>query len=81
MVKHLKWMPVEIKGIAFAVLYGLTFLPLTVIVYGIDPWAYIVADIPFQINMAIGNFISLLLLFERLTKIMNKEKENATLNY
>lgn len=81
LVKRINWLPIEIKGIVFASLYGFTFLPLTVLVYGIDPWAYIVADIPFQINMAIGNFISLALLFKRLTKLMNKEKENATLNY
>lgn len=80
-VKRLKWMPIEIKGIVFAVLYGLTFLPLTVIVYGIDPWAYIVADIPFQINMAIGNTITLALLFKRLTKLMKREKDNVTFNY
>jgi len=81
MTKRMAKIKIEIKGIIFAVVYGLTFMPLTVIVYGLDPWAYILADIPFQINMAVGNFVSLLLLFDRLTHIMNKEKENATLNY
>lgn len=58
------------KGVFFATLYGLMFLPLTVIVYGIDPWAYIVADIPFQINMMASNVITLTLFFIPLKKAL-----------
>ena len=59
-----------IKSIAFAFVYGWVFLPLTVIVYGIDPIAYLIADIPFQINMAISNVLTIGLIYPILNKVI-----------
>lgn len=56
-------------SLLFAIFYGLSFLPLTWLIYRIDPWAYILADIPFQTNMAISNVATMLLLFEPLVKV------------
>lgn len=56
-------------SIMFGVVYGLSFLPLTWLVYRIDPWVYIIADIPFQLNMIISNLITMLLLFDPLVKV------------
>lgn len=75
LVKELKGLPVYIKGVPFAYLYGLMFMPLTVIVYGVDWWAYIVADFPFATTMAIGNLLSLSLLFERLNKFYKEFRQ------
>lgn len=58
------------KSIGFAFLYGWVFLPLTVIVYGINPVAYLVADIPFQINMAISNVLTIGLIYPILNKVI-----------
>jgi hypothetical protein len=71
MVKS-KWLDISIatKGVFFAVIYGLMFMPLTVIVYGIDPWAYIVADIPFQISMMSSNIVTLTLFYIPLKKLL-----------
>jgi hypothetical protein len=61
-----------IKSIGFAFVYGWTFLPLTWVIYRIDPVAYLIADIPFQINMAVSNIITIELLFLKLNKLIKK---------
>lgn len=68
LVKQVKFIPVYIKGAIFAYLYGLIFMPFTVIVYGVNWWSYIVADFPFATTMAISNLLTLSLLFSRLSK-------------
>jgi len=68
LVKQIKFVPVYIKGFLFAYLYGLIFMPFTVIVYKVNWWSYIVADFPFASTMAIGNILTLALLFDRLSK-------------
>jgi len=71
MVKR-QWLDISIatKGVFFAIIYGLMFMPLSVLVYGIDPVAYIVADIPFQISMMVSNIITLTLLYIPLKKVL-----------
>ena len=59
-----------IKSIGFAFVYGWVFMPLTVIVYGINPIAYLIADIPFQINMAISNVLTIGLIYPTLDKVI-----------
>ena len=59
-----------IKSIGFAFVYGWVFMPLTVIVYGIDPIAYLIADIPFQINMAASNVLTIGLLYPPIKKAL-----------
>lgn len=68
-VKSVK-LPVYISGVFFAYLYGLLFMPLTVMVYGVDWWGYLVADFPFATSMAIGNLLTLSLLYEKLSKFL-----------
>lgn len=68
LVKQVKFIPLYIKSVPFAYLYGLIFMPFSVIFYGINWWAYIVADFPFATMMAIGNILTLSLLFEHLSK-------------
>ena len=63
-------------SIPFGILYGLAFIPLRAFIGGIDIRAYIIADIPFQINMMISNIITISLLFKPLNnafKIITKE--------
>lgn len=62
------WLPVT--GAIFAYLYGALFMPLTVIVYGVDWWGYLIADFPYATAMAIGNVLTLSLLHKRLTKLL-----------
>ena len=72
MVKSNLPISIATKGVFFATLYGLMFMPLTVIVYGIDPWAYITADIPFQINMMVSNVLTLTLFYIPLKKVLTE---------
>lgn len=72
MVKSNLPISIATKGVFFATLYGLMFLPLTVLVYGIDPWAYIVADIPFQVNMMASNVVTLTLFYIPLKKLLTE---------
>jgi len=58
------------KGFVFAFIYGLAFMPLTVIVYNIDPWAYLVADFPFSLTLAVSNFVTLLWLYQPIKRLV-----------
>lgn len=64
-------------GVLFGSIYGIVFMPLTVLIYGIDPWAYLIADIPFQINMIISNVLTITILFSVLDKIFNIATQEA----
>jgi hypothetical protein len=70
MVKSKLDISIATKGVFFAVIYGIMFMPLTVIVYGIDPWAYLIADIPFQISMMASNIVTLTFLYIPLQKAL-----------
>lgn len=59
-----------VAGAIFAYLYGALFMPLTVIIYGVDWWGYLVADFPFATTMALGNVLTLSLLHKRLTNLL-----------
>ena len=66
------------KSVLFAFVYGWSFLPLTWIVYRIDPVAYLIADIPFQINMAISNLLTIGLIYPVLEKVITKYEHIRT---
>jgi len=68
LIKQFKAVPAYIKSFFFAYLYGAMFMPLTVIVYKVDWWGYLVADFPFATTMAITNILTFVLLFDRLSK-------------
>lgn len=57
----------------YGLVYGMWFLPLTVIVYGVSPLAYIISDIPFAILMSVSSFITVLLLSQRVNAIIRSK--------
>ena len=63
----------------FASIYGFTFAIFAWVLADIDIIAYLIADIPFQIYMAIGNILTISILFNRLDTIfkMFDRKEKA----
>lgn len=62
------------SGILFGITYGWIFVPFRMIEQEIfDLWAYVIADIPFQIVMALSNFITILWLFNPLYTTLSKE--------
>jgi hypothetical protein len=56
-------------GLFMGFIYGVIFMPFAVILTGVDPWAYLIADLPFQIVMAISNFLTILWLYPPLKKV------------
>jgi len=67
-------------GFLFAFIYGISFYPITGIIYQIPLVAYLIADFPFAITMGVVNFISILWLYERLSRVLNSPSnsyENA----
>lgn len=61
---------IEVKGVFFGSLYGFVFLPFNVFVTDIQPWVYILADIPFQIIMMASNLLTLTLFFNSLKNLL-----------
>lgn len=68
LIKQFKAIPAYIKSVPFAYLYGMLFMPLTVIVYGVDWWGYLIADFPYATTMAVSNLLTFVILFDRLSK-------------
>jgi hypothetical protein len=60
------------KSVLFSFVYGWSFLPLTWLIYRIDPVTYLISDIPFQINMAVSNIATIGFLFPALDKVIKK---------
>ena len=66
-----------ILSLLFATMYGLTFAIFNWVVLGIDLRAYLIADIPFQINMAVSNVVTINILFPVLDKLFKLERKEV----
>jgi len=68
----------KLAGFAFIMgfVYGWTFIPFAMFQLGIDNfWAYLIADIPFEIIMALTNFMTVLWLYKPMYVILSRELE------
>lgn len=65
-------------GIVFACLYSISFVIINVLILDIKLLTYIVADIPFTIILAMSNFLTILWLYEPLSKLLIRiiQKDN-----
>jgi energy-coupling factor transport system substrate-specific component len=58
-------------GLIYGFLYGWIYIPAHMIRFGITTfWPYLLADLPFEITMAVTNVISISLLYPPLVKLM-----------
>lgn len=55
-------------GFLFAFVYGWMFVPASIALTGVRLTDYLLADLPFQLIMAVSNFLTILWLFEPLSK-------------
>jgi len=62
-------------GFVFGFIYGWSFIPISVIVLEVPLKAYFLMDLPFEIVMAISNFLTILWLYEPLRKVLSYQKE------
>jgi energy-coupling factor transport system substrate-specific component len=61
-------------GLIFGFVYGWIYIPFRMIEQEIfDFWAYLILDIPFEIIMAISNFVTIMWLFKPLYKTLSTE--------
>lgn len=63
----------SVLSILLSVIYALPFMAMTVYLYDINLWAYIVADIPFWILMGFSSYVSLDLLYKPLMRLVEGE--------
>lgn len=69
--KIFRYTRLEIKtvlGFIFAFIYGVSFYPLTGVLYGIPFIPYLIADFPFALTMGVSNFLSILWLYTPLER-------------
>jgi hypothetical protein len=62
-----------IFGIVFGFVYGWMFIPPAVLLTDAPFIAYLVMDIPFEIVMAVSNFITIYWLYEPLKKVLKDQ--------
>ena len=58
-------------GAIFSLIYCWSFMVPSVLIYKMDFLSYIIADIPFEILLAMSSFISILLLYNSCSKVIN----------
>lgn len=58
-------------GFFYGFIYGWIFIPATLLLTGIPFIPYLISDIPFEIFMAICNFLAILWLYSPLYNILN----------
>ena len=54
-----------------AIIYAALFIPINVFVYNIDPIAYIIADIPFDIVLVCCNVLCVIILYKPMFKLLD----------
>ncbi len=69
-------------GLFFGFYYGWVFIPFRMIEFGITEfWPYLLLDIPFEIIMAVSNFVTILWLYKPLYKVLVKEMDALQTSY
>ena len=61
----------SVLGIVFSLIYSWCFILPNVIILKINVLEYLVADIYFEILMAVSSFLSILWLYNRLVKLLD----------
>ncbi|MCR3905504.1 MAG: hypothetical protein NUK62_00550 [Tenericutes bacterium] len=59
-----------IFGFIFGFVYGWMFIPVSVFILDIPFIAYLMMDLPFELMMAISNFLTILWLYDPIKKIL-----------
>lgn len=67
-----EWLIAIMSGVC-ALIYAGLFIPVNIFVYDVDPIAYIIADIPFDLVMVTCNICCVLFLYKPLYSILDNE--------
>lgn len=62
-------------GLLFGFLYGWAFIPVSVWVLGIPFMTYFIMDLPFEMVMAISNFLTIYWLYQPLSKLLIQQTQ------
>lgn len=57
-------------SILFSLLYSWAFIPLNVLTTDVSFWAYLIADIPFEIMLVVYSFLTILWLYQPLERVL-----------
>ena len=60
-------------GFVFGFVYGWMFIPAAVLLTNAPFMAYLIMDIPFEIAMALSNFITIYWLYEPLKRVLSEQ--------
>jgi energy-coupling factor transport system substrate-specific component len=60
-------------GFFFGFVYGWMFIPVSVFILGTPFLPYLIADLPFELIMALSNFITILWLYQPLKKLLTDQ--------
>ncbi len=63
-------------GLLFGFIYGWAFIPISVFVLGIPFLTYFIMDLPFEMVMAVSNFLSIYWLYEPLKKLLLEQTKH-----
>lgn len=73
MIRNRSLFVILLVALGFGFVYGWIYIPFQMIQFGINiAWPYLVADLPFEISMAVSNFFSVLLLYPLLSGLLKQ---------
>ncbi|MGI6392412.1 MAG: hypothetical protein ACOX16_02205 [Candidatus Izemoplasmatales bacterium] len=71
LVRNSSMIVVLLSAFLFGFVYGWIYIPFSMIVHGIDIfWPYLLADLPFEITMALNNYLTVLILYKPLRALL-----------
>jgi hypothetical protein len=82
LVRNRSFFIVLLTALVFGFLYGWVYIPFNMLLHGISTfWPYLAADLPFEITMAVNNYLTVLILYKPLLALVKPlvSKKNETI--
>jgi len=67
--------PLAIFGFFFGFVYGWLFIPISVFILGVPFMSYFMMDLPFELLMAISNFLTILWLYDPIRGLLIEQRD------
>ena len=69
-----------LTSILFSLLYSWSFIPINVLTTDVDFFAYLIADIPFEIMLIVYSFLTIIWLYKPLEKVLKSLNDSYGFN-
>ena len=72
LIQKAKTINLALASLLFSVWYSIPFMLMTVYLYQVNAWQYLVADFPFMITLGLSSYFTITLLYDRLKSVLRR---------